>query len=73
MNVDRPRPLTEVIDGVEYTVSFSWPSPAEDAPNKVMVSSGKDIIYRADIQAASQADAEQIAVRDLKDFLKRNP
>lgn len=73
MIVDRPRPLRPVIDGVEYIVSFSWPSPSEDAPDRVMVSRGADILYRTEIQAASQAEAEQIALRELEEFLKRNP
>lgn len=72
MDVDRPWPLKPVIDGLEYLVSFSWPSPAHDVPNKVRVAQGDKMLYSADIQASSQAEAEQIAVRELEEFLKRN-
>ncbi|NMY89782.1 hypothetical protein [Pseudomonas oryzihabitans] len=72
MDVDRPWPLKPVIDGVEYLVIFKWPSPAHDAPNKVAVWQGDTLLYSADIQAASQVEAEQIAVLDLQEFLKRS-
>jgi len=73
MFVDRNRPLMLVIDDVEYIVSFGWPSEADDAPNTVMVSSGDRVIYRTDIEAGSQVEAERIAVRDLKEYLKKHP
>lgn len=73
MIVDRPWPLYPVIDGVEYRVSFDWPSSDEDVPNKVTVARGNLVLYRADIQASSHAEAEQIALRDLDKYLEQKP
>jgi hypothetical protein len=71
MFVDRNRPLRLEINGVDYIVSFGWPSDADDTPNKVTVSSEDKIIYQADIEAGSQMEAEQIAVDDLRKYLQK--